>query len=71
MTDARSDMKKRIKALRERTGKSQSKFAQYFNIPVKTLQTWEAGGTCPPAYVPEMMERILELENKILEGRRE
>lgn len=67
MTDACNDMKKRIKALRERTGKSQSKFAQYFNIPVRTLQTWEAGGACPPPYVPGMMERILELESKILD----
>lgn len=63
--------KARVKALRKRTGKSQSKFAQYFNIPVRTLQTWEAGGTCPPAYVLGMMERILELESKILEGRGE
>ena len=36
-----------IKQLRQRTGLSQSKFAQKYNISVRTLQQWEQGiGDC-------------------------
>lgn len=60
-----TDSRERIKAMRQKTGKSQSKFAQYFDIPVRTLQAWETGRTNPPGYIPGMMERILKLEEKI------
>lgn len=44
---------------------SQSKFAQYFNIPTRTIQHWEQDISKPPSYIPEMMERILDLEAKL------
>ena len=56
-----------IKELRNRTGLSQSKFAQYFGIPVKTVQQWERNGSVPPEYIPQMMERILDLEEQLKE----
>ena len=54
-----------IKELRQRTGLSQSQFADYFEIPVRTIQKWERNGSTPPEYTPKMMERILDLEDKL------
>ena len=53
-----------VKELRTLTGMTQSKFAAYFDIPVRTLQDWEQGRYNPPPYVVSMMERIWKLENK-------
>lgn len=53
---------KRITQIREMTGLSQGKFAQFFNISVRTVQDWEQGRRVPPPYIPDMMLRILEHE---------
>ena len=52
-----------VKLLRKSTGLSQSKFAAYFGIPVRTLQDWEQQKRTPPEYIISMMERIWKLEN--------
>lgn len=52
-----------IKELRKLTGMSQSKFAAYFGVPVRSVQEWEQGRKSPPDYVIAMMERIWKLEN--------
>lgn len=52
-----------VKSLRKSTGLSQSKFAAYFGIPVRTLQDWEQQKRTPPDYVITMMERIWQLEH--------
>lgn len=54
-----------IKDIRQTTGLSQSKFAEHFGIPVRTLQQWEQGKSSPPDYVANMMAYILELEYKL------
>lgn len=54
-----------IKSIREALQVSQSQFSERFNIPVKTVQSWESGIRKPPAYVPEMMLRICELESEL------
>ena len=54
----------RIKKLRSATGLSQSKFAAIFNIPVKTIQSWESESRKPPDYVIDMMEKILDYKRK-------
>ena len=54
-----------IKALREKTGLSQRKFAGKFNIPVANLQSWEQGVNRPLDYVVFMIQTILEQEKKI------
>ena len=53
-----------IKEIREKMGVSQSKFSKYFGIPIKTIQQWERNGSTPPPYIPEMIVRILDLEEK-------
>ena len=54
-----------IKEIRQRTGLSQAKFGEYFEVPVRTIQKWERNGSVPPEYIPKMMERILDLEDKL------
>ena len=51
--------------MRDRMHLSQSKFASYMGIPVRTIQSWEQGVRIPPEYVIYMMERILRLEGVI------
>ena len=53
-----------IKEIRIRTGLSQSKFAEKFCIPPRTLQEWEQKRHEPPSYVVYLISCILELENK-------
>ena len=52
-----------VKELRATTGLSQSKFAAYFSMPVRTLQCWEREQQHPPEYVLLMMHRIWQLEH--------
>lgn len=52
-----------VKELRTITGLSQSKFAAYFGIPVRTLQDWEQQKRTPPDYVITMMERIWRFDH--------
>ncbi len=48
-------MDKNIKELRALSALSQSQFAAEFNIPIKTLQKWEAGDRKPPEYIVELV----------------
>lgn len=47
---------KKIKEIRKMTGLSQAKFSKKYNVPVRTLQNWEAGKNSPPLYVIELLE---------------
>ncbi len=51
-----------IQELRLKTGLSQSKFAEYFEIPLRTVQEWEQGRRKPPDYIPKLLERIWRIE---------
>lgn len=44
-----------VKSSRLMTGMSQKKFSEYFNIPVRTIEDWEAGRRQPPKYVEELI----------------
>ncbi len=46
----------KIKEMRKITGLSQVKFSKKYNVPVRTLQDWEAGKSSPPSYVIELLE---------------
>ena len=45
-----------IKEIRALTGLSQANFGKKYNIPVRTIQDWEAEKGNPPAYVVELLE---------------
>lgn len=48
-----------IKEIRALTGMSQAKFAKKYEIPQRTLESWEMGDRNPPEYVLKMLERIV------------
>ena len=54
-----------ILELRQKTGLSQSQFAKYFHLNVRTVQTWEQGTRKTPDYVIWLITRVIELEEKI------
>lgn len=56
-----------IKEFRKSTGLSQSEFAEYYEIPVRTIQEWEQGRRKPPAYIPKLLKRIWTLEKAYTE----
>lgn len=40
-----------IKKMRKEAGMTPKAFSEFFGIPVRTLQDWEAGLRTPPDYV--------------------
>lgn len=53
-------MPKSIQALREQYGLSRKAFTEKFNIPYRTLQSWELGERNCPEYVLSLIEDNLE-----------
>lgn len=54
-----------IKELRKASGMTQQKFADYFGIPKRTIQNWEAGINKCPEYLLDLMEYKLKHEGII------
>jgi transcriptional regulator with XRE-family HTH domain len=52
-----------VKSLRASTGMTQKEFATYFEIPIRTLQDWEAGKRTPPSYVVSLIKYKIEKES--------
>ena len=51
-----------IKEMRETTGMNRKQFAEYFGIPYRTVEDWEAGKRKAPDYVYNMINKIIILE---------
>ena len=49
-----------IKEIRALTGLSQTKFGDRYQIPMRTIQDWEAGKRVPPEYVVTLLERVVK-----------
>lgn len=54
-----------VKELRIACGMTQQAFADYFEIPKRTLEDWEAGRRKPPEYLVKLIEYKLKKEGKI------
>ena len=54
-----------IKELRQRTGWTQKFFAEYLEIPLRTVQDWEQGKRKPPEYLVKLIQYFLEMEGLI------
>ena len=52
----------KIKTLREAAGMTQKDFAEYFHIPYRTVQDWNAGQRKCPEYLLDLMEYKLQKE---------
>jgi DNA-binding transcriptional regulator YiaG len=53
-----------IKELRALTGKTQKAFAEWLNIPLRTIENWESETTKPPQYVVDLIEFKVDMEFK-------
>ena len=49
----------KVKKIRELTGLNQSEFSRKYNIPLRTIQDWEAERRIPPEYVLALLERAV------------
>jgi DNA-binding transcriptional regulator YiaG len=54
-----------FKELRKLSGMTQKQFYEYFGIPRRTLENWEAGANKCPEYLLHLMEYKLKKENII------
>lgn len=54
-----------IKELRKASGMTQKAFADYFNIPKRTIENWEQGINDAPQYLVELIEYKLLKEQLI------
>ena len=52
----------RVKSIRAQTGLSQRAIAERYHIPQRTWESWEMGDRQPPAYVLDLLERVVALE---------
>lgn len=44
-----------LKTIREKRGYSRAAFSRMFEIPVRTVQDWDAGRRNPPSYVKQLI----------------
>ena len=51
-----------IREIREGLGISRAEFSRRYNIPIRTLENWEAGERKPPERVPELLQRLIVAE---------
>ena len=54
-----------IKELRQQAGMSQKAFGDYFGIPIRTIQNWEAGINQCADYLLKLMDYKLKNEGII------
>ena len=57
--------------LKEKTGMNWKAFAQYFNIPYRTVQDWHLGKRGMPEYLLRLMAYKIEMEGFQYESREE
>ena len=53
----------RSEQIRKSIGLSRAAFSRKYDIPLRTLEDWDAGVSSPPAYVLNLLERAV-LEDK-------
>lgn len=53
-----------IKEIRNEMKMSQSQFADYLIIPVRTLQDWEQARRTPPEYVVKLLIEVIEARRR-------
>lgn len=56
------ESKLRLIELRSRTGMNRREFAEYFDIPYRTIQEWELGNRRMPEYLLRLMAYKIQIE---------
>lgn len=54
----------KIKEIRLSIGLTQKQFAEYFEVPQRTIQDWEQERRIPPEYIPKLIERLCKAERQ-------
>ena len=59
-------IKMTIKEARQAAGLSQAKMSKLFEIPKRTIESWESGERKPPAYVERLIiEKLRQMKKSI------
>lgn len=53
-----------IKEAREQAGLSRAEMSRIFDIPIRTLEEWDAGRRTPPPYVEKLIVEKLQTISK-------
>lgn len=53
-----------IKEAREQAGLSRAEMSRIFEIPIRTLEEWDAGRRTPPPYVEKLIVEKLQTISK-------
>ena len=56
---------KELRTIREQTGMNRREFSDFFGIPYRTVQDWEAGKRKMPEYLLRLMMYKLKMEKMI------
>lgn len=56
------EVKERLVELRASTGMNRREFAEYFEIPYRTVQEWELGNRKMPEYLLRLMAYKVKIE---------
>lgn len=57
------DIKDRLVEIRKETGMNRREFAEYFEIPYRTLQDWELGNRQMPEYLLRLIAYKVKMES--------
>lgn len=58
---------RRLKRIREDLGMNRTEFSRYMEIPLRTLEEWEAGRRKMPDYVLRLMAYYTKMERLLAE----
>lgn len=49
------DLNESVRKLRNETGMKRKEFAEYFGIPLRSIEDWESNRRKPPEYIPKLL----------------
>lgn len=59
------ELSEKIRSLRAETGLNRKQFAEHFQIPLRTVEEWEAGRRKPPEYIPRLLKYQIMYEQQL------
>ena len=68
-TEQLQEQIKRLKKIREDLEMNRTEFSHYIDIPLRTLEEWEAGRRQMPDYVLRLIEYYTKVEHFLKENR--
>ena len=56
------DAKEKIRELRMKTGMNRREFSDFYGIPLRTIEEWEAGRRAPAEYIVRLLAYAVEYD---------